>query len=565
MRVNLISNNRNQTGLTHDVDLLQGVWHLVFEDTKFRRVHHAHPECPEAEINVFFEILNPSLFTYASVNIWIPNPEWTYKSWESYFSQLDQIWCKTQHAVEIFKPFNPNTFYVGWSSIAKGVPERKNYSKAIVLAGKNIFRHPQIVINSYMLIKEELRSKLPELHVVFDNTRMNVVLPDELKDKVKLYPNTLKNKDYDELLAECGLAICLSSAEGFGHAVNEAASSGCNLIVSDIPAFREFGYPAAFVSRNKEIPSDRVDKIYNFRGPEFMAQLDAFMGMTFKEKRAISDKISDMYVANHNKWLDAIKLKIGEFKEIPEFSLDNTATPEEDLPGVTIVTPTRDRPFFMELCAGCVDSQCYPKDKLEWIVIDDGKDTCEDRIKHIPFAKHIIELPGMTVAQKRNKGAALAKFPVIVHFDDDDIYPPNSILFRVSMLLRGNKGAVFCTTLPSYDISNYISFVNVPPMHLSQAERVSEATMAYKKTFWEEKGFDDNVKIAEGDSFIRGRESQCRELSPQEIIVSLVHPRTTSSRRAPVGMEPNGCHFGFTEDLYKMVSTIGESLKENAS
>ena len=84
--------------------------------------------------------------------------------------------------------------------------------------------------------------------------------------------------------------------------------------------------------------------------------------------------------------------------------------------------------------------------------------------------------------------------------------------------------------------------------------------MAYKKTFWEEKGFPDEVKIAEGDAFIRGREHMCREISPQEVIVSLVHPRTTSSRKAPKGMEPNGCHFGFTDDLYKMLGRIAEQL-----
>ena len=126
--------------------------------------------------------------------------------------------------------------------------------------------------------------------------------------------------------------------------------------------------------------------------------------------------------------------------------------------------------------------------------------------------------------------------------------------------MRGNTGAVFCTTLPSYDIANYISFVNVPPLHLTQSERVSEATLAFKKSFWEDCNFDDDVKIAEGNTFILGRENMCREISPQEVIVSLVHPRTTSSRRAPTGMEPNGCHYGFTEDLFKMVSTIGESL-----
>jgi hypothetical protein len=170
---------------------------------------------------------------------------------------------------------------------------------------------------------------------------------------------------------------------------------------------------------------------------------------------------------------------------------------------------------------------------------------------------------GKTIAEKRNIGAQIAKFPVIVHFDDDDIYPPNSVLFRVSMLMRQNKGAVFCTVLPSYDIANYISFVNVPPLHLWQSERVSEATLAYTKQFWEEKGFDNGTQIAEGNTFIRGREHACREISPQEVIVSLVHPRTTSSRRAPAGTESNGCHFGFTEDLFKMLTTIGQHLNDD--
>lgn len=561
MRVNLISNNRNQTGLMQDVDILQGIWHHVAENTKFRRIHHAQPECPEAEINVFFEILNPSLFTYAAINIWIPNPEWTYSSWEPYFSQIDQIWCKTHHAVDIFNKFGANAKYIGWTSIAKGVAEKKNFSKAIVLAGKNIFRHPQIVINSYLLTEEKDRPKLPDLHVVFDDSRMNVILPPELESKVKLYPKTLKEKEYNELLQECGLAICVSSGEGFGHAINEAASTGCVLMMSDIPAFKEFEYEGLYVPRNKEIPSDRIDPLYNFRGPDIIQMFDKYVAMSFKEKKALSIKNSEIYVEHHNNWINRMKDVLSELKDTPEFSLDKTAIPEDELPGVTIITPTKDRPYFMELCAGCVDSQCYPKDKLEWIVIDDGKDTCEDKIKHIPFARHIIELPGKSVSEKRNLGVKLATHPVIVHFDDDDIYPPNSILFRVSMLMRQNKGAVYCTTLPSYDIANYISFVNVPPIHLPPSQRVSEATMAYTKKFWEEKGFDESIKIAEGESFINGRESQCRELSPQEVIVSLVHPRTTSSRRAPAGMEPNGCHFGFTDDLYKMVSTIGEALK----
>ena len=242
--------------------------------------------------------------------------------------------------------------------------------------------------------------------------------------------------------------------------------------------------------------------------------------------------------------------------------MDTDSVPEDQLPGVTIITPTRDRQKFMEICAGAVESQCYPKDRIEWIIIDDGKDTCEEFVNHLPYARYILDSPGKTIAAKRNFAANLAKFPVIVHFDDDDIYPPNSILFRVSMMLRAKKECSFCTTLPSYDIANYTSFINIPPIRLPQSMRVSEATMCYTKRFWEEKGFPEETKIAEGHAFIHGRESKCVELSPQEVIVSLVHPRTTSSRKAP-NIEPNGCHYGFTEDLFTMLSTLGEFLKQN--
>jgi hypothetical protein len=290
--------------------------------------------------------------------------------------------------------------------------------------------------------------------------------------------------------------------------------------------------------------------------------LRQYSELSFKERKAMGAKNADLYLEHHNAWTASMQEMLKTYTTTDEFSIDKTAFPENELPGVTIVTPTRDRQKFMEICAGCVDSQCYPRDKLEWIVLDDGKDTSEEFVKSVPFGRHIILTPGKTIAWKRNLGAQAAKFPVIIHMDDDDIYPPNSVLFRVSMMLRAKKSAVFCTTLPSYDITNYISFVNVPPMRLPQCMRVSEATMCYTKAFWEERGFPEDVRIAEGEAFIKGRETECIELSPQEIIVSLVHPRTTSSRRVPRGTEPNGCHFGFTEDLFTMLSTIGAYLKE---
>jgi len=563
MRINIVSTHRNQTGLSQDADLLQGIWFSADETVKFRRILNAQPECPEAEINVFLEVLNPSLFTYAARNVLIPNPEWTYKTWIPYLASLDEIWCKTHEAVEIFKDLHPNVKYIGWTSIAKGIPEKKNFHKALVLTGKNIYRHPQLIVDAYALaVAKDV--KLPELHIVYDGSRLRVDVPEALTSNIVLHSSTLKQGEYDLLVQECGLAICCSGAEGFGHAVNEAASTGSILLLNDILPFKEFGYETVWVNTEQTVPHPECLGVICKTTPDaVVVALEEYAAMTFKERKQMGNTNADKYLARQTEWTKHMQEFLKLYTTADVFSVDNTAIPEDQLPGVTIVTPTRDRQKFMEICAGAVDSQCYPKDKLEWIIIDDGKDTCEEFIKHIPYARYVLEMAGKTIAWKRNLGARLAKFPVIIHMDDDDIYPPNSILFRVSMMLRAKKECAFCTVLPSYDIANYISFVNIPPIRLPQSMRVSEATMCYTKTFWEEKGFPEDIKIAEGDLFIKGREKHCIELSPQEIIVSLVHPRTTSSRRVPPGTEPNGCHYGFTEDLFTMLSTLGEYLKQN--
>jgi len=161
-----------------------------------------------------------------------------------------------------------------------------------------------------------------------------------------------------------------------------------------------------------------------------------------------------------------------------------------------------------------------------------------------------------SIGEKRNIGVRSAMYDTIVMMDDDDVYPNNSVLHRVVML--HGKQCVFCTTIPCYDIQKHISFMNVPPYTLGMSERVSEASLAFTRSFWESRNFTD-IQISEGSTFIHGREQVCREVSPQEVIVSLVHSKNTSSRKVPEG-EPNGCHYGFTEQLFAVVSEIGNQL-----
>ena len=53
------------------------------------------------------------------------------------------------------------------------------------------------------------------------------------------------------------------------------------------------------------------------------------------------------------------------------------------LPFVSVCTPTFNRRPFIDMCIKCFKSQDYPKELMEWIVIDDGTDSVEDKFKDI--------------------------------------------------------------------------------------------------------------------------------------------------------------------------------------
>jgi glycosyltransferase involved in cell wall biosynthesis len=568
MRINLIGNHRKGTGVSQDVQILHGlIAHVFGDDVQVRHIPHFYPQSPQAEINFFIEVINPSLFQYAAKNIWIPNPEWTYKTWLPYAHMVDEIWVKTHEAEKLFWQEDikaPKVRYIGWTSIDKVQPSKKNYRKAIVPVGKNIWRNPKPIVQAYLKIQKTIPSMypgLPELHIVHEPSAVPVPpIPESLEGKIKLHSEVLKEKDYDDLLQECGLCICMSAAEGFGHAVNEAMSAGCALILSPIDAFRELTEHALWVSNSKVTPHPHcLGQLEDIEIDSLVDALATYCGGRLQWRGNLSNLVRSEYEDRHAKFVARMVGVLTELKDTPEYSLEARLPKEEDLPKVSVITITRDRRPFIPLAKYCFVGQSYPEDKLEWVIVDDGKDQIKDLVSDLPNVKYILVDEPMTIGAKRNLAIEKASHDILVMMDDDNVYPNNSILSRVAhMLAEPRKECLASTTIPCYDIHNKKSFMNVPPAVLGMADRVSEATLCCTRAFWEARRFPDQ-QIAEGGAFLRGREDMCREMSPQDVIVSLCHSKTTSSRKAPEG-PANGCHYGFSDELFTLVSEIAESL-----
>jgi len=570
MRVNLISNYRKNTGLSQDVNILRGLLTVVFHDNvEIQLVQYIQPQCQEADINIFLELVNPSLFSYAAKNIWIPNHECTPRTWIPYMNMVNEIWVKTHEAERIFKELTPtHVRYIGWTSLNKQFPAKKNYHSAIVPLGKNQNREIDVLFQAYVNICREdrmLYARLPTLHVL---SWRKLEVPVDIADHVVVHNTVLSDNEYDDLLAECGLCICLSKAEGFGHAVNEAMASGCNIMVSSIPPFVEdmvgVANPGTYFCDSSEVLENHTcfGNLVSTEIGSVMNQLDDYVEGGFKHHKVGSEFMRKVYEANHRNFINRMKTLLPQVLHVETpYSIKDTMPKEDELPDVSIVCVTHDRRIFMPILKYSYMIQSYPEEKLEIVIVDDGDDSIEDTLIGVPNVTYVRLTEKMTIGEKRNIGVQKAMYDVIAFMDDDDVYPNNSILERTAMMLKSPaKKCAFSTVIPCYDIARYSSFMNAPPLTLNMSQRVSEATLIFTRSFWEEYPFRD-TQIGEGDAFIRGREHMCRELSPQEVIVSLVHPKNTSSRKIPNFKEPNGCHFGFNEKLFAMVSEIGEQLK----
>lgn len=563
MRVNIVYNSLS-TGLNQDASMLHGMLVLALgKETEVRHVPHYHPQCDEAELNFFIESINPALFVFAAKNIWIPNPEWTCKTWEPYMKMVDAIWVKTHEAEKIFEKLGVSTTYIGWTSVDKMLPPKKDYDQAIVPVGKNIWRHPKPIIQAYMRIQQQnpaLFTSLPILHIVCQLDLPEI--PSNVTTKILVYKEKMPVEEYDKLLHTCGLVISTSAAEGFGHAVNEAMSAGCYPILSLIEPHRELAINCRIMLASKTVSHPEcLGDLVDVSVDSIVRCLEGYVCENVEHKKRTTIESRETYEKRHEAFIERMDVCLNAIvKDMPEYCMKDKIPKEEDLPNISVITLTRDRRAFMPLAKYCMVAQTYPEEKIEWVIVDDGIDQIKDQISELKNVKYVLVEEPMSIGAKRNLAVESASHDILVMLDDDDVYPNNSLISRVAyMLAEPRKECLFSTVIPCYNIHEKKSFMNVPPIKLPMCERVSEATLCFTRNFWKERGFPDK-QIGEGDAFVRGREQMCRELSPQDVIVSLVHKKNTSSRKAPPMAEPNGCHYGFSDELFTLVSEIGDQI-----
>lgn len=197
------------------------------------------------------------------------------------------------------------------------------------------------------------------------------------------------------------------------------------------------------------------------------------------------------------------------------------------LPNVSILMPTYNRKNFLELIIDNILSQTYPKNKLELVIIDDGKEKLikdENKIRNIifPIKLKYIKIDHkkkLKIGEKRNYLVKYSSYDYCINMDDDDIYLNNYILKSVLFLLVKKSNLVGSNQMIFY-FPKYNKFTRI---FCREKRQIHEATMCFKKSHWLKTGGFKNTNNSEGSKLIDGYEDNVYNMKIDGLMYCLCH------------------------------------------
>ena len=197
-------------------------------------------------------------------------------------------------------------------------------------------------------------------------------------------------------------------------------------------------------------------------------------------------------------------------------------------PFVSICTPTFNRRPFFPFIIKCFEKQDYPKDRMEWIIIDDGTDSIEDIVQVVPQVKYYRYEKKMSLGEKRNLMHEKSKGTILVYMDDDDYYPPNRVSHAVEML-ENNPHALCAGSSELYlyfkHVNKMFQFGPYGPNH------ATAATFAFRRELLKQTKYDNDAAVGEEKQFLKNYTIPFVQLDPLKTILVFSHVHNSFDKK----------------------------------
>lgn len=240
------------------------------------------------------------------------------------------------------------------------------------------------------------------------------------------------------------------------------------------------------------------------------------------------------------------------------------------MPRVSLCTPTFNRrPFFKATIANVL-AQDFPKEQMEWIIVDDGPDKIGDLVSHLPFVKYI-PVEKMSLGRKRNFMHEQCSFQedddIIVYIDDDDYYPVQRVSHAVTKLTS-------CNALCAGSSELFIWFNSLQKMYKFGPygpNHSTAGTFAFKRALLKQTRYEDEAVIGEEKYFLKDYTIPFVQLDPLKTILVFSHNQNTFDKRKLIDTNSSVCkesslkvkHFIKSKEIHQFYTKELDPLLES--
>jgi len=196
-------------------------------------------------------------------------------------------------------------------------------------------------------------------------------------------------------------------------------------------------------------------------------------------------------------------------------------------PFVSICTPTFNRRPFIPYLIKCIEHQTYPRERIEWVIVDDGTDKIGDLVKDLTYVKYFPYYRKMLLGEKRNILNSKCKGEIFVYMDDDDYYPPSRVMHAVDTLLKNPAALCVGSSIVHIYFKSLEKIYQFGPYGPNHS---TAATFAFRRALLKDHNYDEKVAVSEERSFLKNYTVPFAQLDPFKSILVFAHDHNSVNK-----------------------------------